>query len=389
MGHSIIPPSSAWIWGAPDGCTKWVFMNQAYPETEESEDSREGTAAHEIGAQIITDARTGNCKPHNASDWVGITASNGVVFTEVMFDSAKVYADDVIAVMRRTSVFSDEYMCIEQSVEIPVVHELNHGTPDANIYHKKGNALYVWDFKHGHKVVEAFENWQGIEYVAGLLDKYEIDGHLDQQTKVHIRIVQPRAFHREGIIRTWVVLASDLRGYFNTLHDNAHISLSDDAKFTTGGHCKDCPGRHACPAALKAGMGLYEVSMKSVPVELSSEALGVQLNIVTRARKQLEYLESGFQEQLKSVVKSGNLVAGWSVEQGYGWDKWDKPTKEVIALGDMLDINLRKPEEPITPTQAKKLGIDEAVIKQYSIKNRTGLKVVPDNGNKAKQVFKK
>jgi len=389
MSHSILPPSAAGIWGKPDGCTGWVLMAQTYPETEESVEAREGTASHEIGAEIITDAKTNNRQRHTAKDWVGITASNGVIFTEDMFDGAKEYADDVIAVMRRTGVFGGPNIRIEQRVEIPAVHEINWGTPDCSIYHKLGNALYVWDYKFGFKVVEAFENWQAIDYVAGLLDELEINGHVDQLTKVHIRIAQPRAFHRDGTIREWVVLASELRAYFNILHGNAHKTLGPDAEFHTGSHCKHCPGRHACPAALKAGLGLYEVTTKPVPVELSPEALGVQLAIVKRARKQLEYLESGFEEQVKGIIRSGSLVSGWAVEQGFGRETWGKPIKEVIALGDMLNFDLRKPVDTITPNQAKKLGVDEAVITAYSTKPRTGLKIVSDNGNKAKQVFKK
>jgi hypothetical protein len=389
MGHSILPPSSAHIWGKPDGCTGWVQMSQTYPDDEESQASREGTAAHEIGAQLITDAKTNRVQNHSASDWVGITASNGVLFTEEMFDSAKEYADDVITVMRKTGIFGGEHLRIEQRVEIPKVHEINWGTPDCSVYHAAGNALYLWDYKHGFEVVEAFENWQGIDYLAGLLDLHGIDGRTDQRTKVYLRIAQPRAFHREGTIREWVITASDLRAYFNTLNANAHEALSPNAKFRTGSHCKHCTGRQACPAALKAGLGMYEAVSKPVPVELSPDALGLQLSIVKRARKQLEYLESGFETQASALIKKGTMVPGWSVEQKIGRQKWDKPVEEVIALGDMLNLDLRKAPDAITPIQAKKLGIDDAVIMAYSTHPRTGLEIVPDNGNKAKQVFKK
>lgn len=388
MSHSILPPSSAGIWGKPDGCTGWVLMAQTYPETEETVEAREGTASHEIGAEIITDAKTNN-RHRTAKDWVGTTASNGVIITEEMYEAAKEYGDDVARTMRKLGVFGGPGLRIEQRVEIPRVHAINWGTPDCSIYHKPSNALYVWDYKFGFEVVEAFENWQAIDYVAGLLDELEIDGHVDQFTTVHIRIAQPRAFHRDGTIREWKVLASELRAHINILSSNAHKALGPDAEFNTGSHCKHCPGRHACPAALKAGTGLYEVATKPVPVELSPEALGVQLAIVKRARKQLEYLESGFEEQAKGLIRSGSMVPGWSVEEGIGREAWAKPIEEVIALGDMLEFDLRKPVAAITPNQAKKLGVDEAVITAYSTKPRTGLKVVPDNGNKAKQVFKK
>jgi hypothetical protein len=388
MAHSILPPSSAGIWGKPEGCTGWVLMNQTYPETESSVEAMEGDASHEIGSELIKDAQTNNVNRHTPGDWVGKTASNGVIFTENMFDCAKIYADNVIDVMRRTAVFAGNSFYVEQRVDIPAVHEINFGTPDSALYDKSRGDVYIWDYKFGFEVVEAFENWQMLDYLAGLLVEFDIDGHLDQHTTVYIRVIQPRAHHRDGIIREWKVNASDLRAYFNILKTNADISLGPDATFKTGSHCKNCPGRHACPAALKAGLGMYEAVSKPIPLELTPEALGVQLAIVKRARKQLEYLESGFEEQLKSIIRGGVLVKGWSTEPSFGHEKWNKPVNEIIAMGDMLTFDLRKPVEAITPKQAKKLGIDDAVITAYSITPSTGLKIVSDNGNKAKQVFK-
>lgn len=388
MTHSIIPPSSASIWGKPNGCTGWVVMAQTYPELEESIEAREGTASHEIAEGMITDAKTNNRSRHEPRDWVGITASNGVVFTEEMFEAAKLYADDVIGEMRSRGIFGGDCLGIEAPVEAKRIHDLSFGTCDAYLYDRKKGELIIYDYKFGYEVVEAFENWQAINYACGIIDALEINGHLDQFTTVRVRIAQPRAFHRDGPIREWTVKASDLRGYFNILHNNAHEALGANAVYRTGRHCKHCPGRHACPAALKAGVGLYEVVTQPVPVEMSPEAMGVQLAIIKRAIKALEYLESGFEEQVTSIIRGGAQVPGWRTEQSYGRERWEKPVEEVFALGDMLGHDLRDPKA-ITPNAARKLGIDDAVIMAYSTKPSTGIKIVSDNGNKAKQVFTK
>lgn len=387
MSHSIIPPSSAGIWGKPDGCTGWVLMAQCYPETEETPEAAEGTASHEIAAQLIQDSARG-FNGTKADKFVGQSATNGVVFTEEMFDGAKEYADDVAMIMRERGVFGGDNLGIEQAIEAKKIHDLSYGTCDCFLYDKKTGELFIWDYKFGYEVVEAFENWQSINYAAGIFERLGIDGLADQVTTVRIRIAQPRAFHREGSIREWQVTGSDLRAHFNILHNNAHKSLGPDAECNTGPHCKHCPGRHACEAALTAGNRLYEAAAKPVPVELSNEALGVQLALVKRARKQLEYLESGFEEQVAGKIRAGALVPGWATEDTFGRDKWVKPFDEVVAMGNMLGKDLRK-KEAITPKQAVKLGVDEAVIMAYSTKPRTGLKIVSDNGNKAKQVFTK
>lgn len=384
--HSIIAPSSAHIWGPDDGCTGYVEMVQQFPEPEETVEAAEGTATHEIGSRLIMNQSTGNIA-NKASDFVGKTASNGVIFTDEMYESARVYSDDVGDIMRSAAVFGGPCFGNEHHVKAPKIHELSHGTIDQFIFDRGKGHLYLWDLKHGHGIVEAFENWQLINYTAGIVDQFEINGLDDQHITVHMRIVQPRAFHRDGEIREWVINLSDLRAYFNTLSTNAGIALSDNAVCRSGSHCKHCNARHGCEAALRAGMSLYEVSTDPTPITLSGAALGLQLQIIKRAKKQLEYLESGFDEQVKNLIRSGVDVPGWMVENGYGREKWAKPVDEVIAFGDMMGQNLRKPDDAITPVQARKLGIDDAVIKAYSITPSTGLKIVPDNGNKARLIF--
>lgn len=386
MSHSIIAPSSAGIWGKPDGCTGYVLMAQLYPELEESEGAREGTAAHEPAADMVLANACGGQNFPKFEDVVGSTASNNVVFTEEMYEGAKLYADDIKSVMQSTGVFGGEGFGVERKVLARRIHELSYGTVDAFLYDRAGAALYVWDYKFGFEQVEAFENWQTINYAAGILDELGIDGYQDQNLTVHIRIVQPRAFHRDGPIREWAVKASDLRAYFNTLSSNAEEALGPNAVTRTGSHCKNCPARHACPAALKAGARLFEVAGRPVPAELSPEALSVQFSIIQRASKQLEYLESGFEEQVKALVKSGQNVPGYRVEQGYGRETWNQPIEQVLQMGEMMGHDLQK-KEAITPKQAVNLGIDEAVIKAYSHRPHSGLKLVKDNGNKAKQVF--
>lgn len=388
MSHSIIAPSAAHIWGKPGGCTGYVLMAQAYPETEESEEAKEGTASHEVGANMTKSAARGFVDYPHKEETVGSVASNGVVISEAMYDGAELFAEDVGEVMRATGVFGGDKLGIERRVAAPRVHELSFGTPDAFLLDERNRTLYVWDYKFGFEIVEAFENWQAINYVAGIFDELGIDGLADQWFEVVIRIVQPRGPHRDGPVREWRVKATDLRAHFNSLNQNAEESLSDRATCRSGSHCKHCPARHACDAALTGGVRLYEAASAPVPVELSPEALGVQFAIIQRARKQLEYLESGYEEQIKGLMRSGASVPGFMVEESVGRERWAKPIEEVVALGDMLGHDLRK-RDAITPNQARKLGIDDAVIMAYSEKPRTGTKVVADNGNKAKQVFSK
>lgn len=384
--HSIIPPSSASIWGSTNGCTGWVLMSQQYPEIDDGGiESEEGEAAHEIGADLINRAAVAD--NGSLKDYDGKPGTNGIIYNEEMFDAAKLYADDVTDVMRTNGIFGGDNFGVEQKLLIKSIHEYCYGTPDMFLNAPHTKHIYLWDFKFGFKVIEVYENWQLLTYLAGLVSYFGWTGLDDQNIFVHLRVIQPRAHHRDGPVREWVVRLSDLRGYFNTLRSNAAIALSNDSVIRSGPHCEYCTARHACPVALKAGLGLYEVSSKPVPMELTPEALGVQLAIVKRARKALEYLETGFEQQVKSLTRSGVNVPGWSAEMGFGRVAWNRPVPEIIALGNMMKKDLRKPDEVITPNAAIKLGIDETLVDTYTKKPETGLKIVRDTGNKAKQIF--
>lgn len=384
--HSIIPPSSAGIWGKPLGCTGWPLMAASYPEPDDSPDALDGEASHEIAAELINDHTRGPTV-RGPEYFVDKKASNGIIYTEEMYEAAKEYADDVGNIMRERAIFGGPCFGTEFKVRAPQIHELSEGTLDQFIFDRPNNELFIWDYKFGYLLVEAFENWQGINYLAGLINHFGIDGIEDQNIKVHLRIAQPRAFHRDGPIREWTFMLSDIRGHVSTLHVNAHKALSNFSEIRTGSHCAYCSARYACPAANKVGTQLFEVAMRPVPMELDPESLGIQLAIIKRAIKALEYLESGYDEQVKNLIRSGKLVPGWMVEQGYGRETWAKPIAEVIAFGKMLGHDLKKPDEAITPNQARQLGIDDAVIKMYSTIPTRGIKIVPDDGKKARQIF--
>jgi hypothetical protein len=361
-------------------------MSQSFPETEDNPEAAEGEASHEIGASLIKAATRGGIDRPKREETVGTVATNGVIITDEMFDGAELYADDVIEVMRSEAVLGGPHIRVEERVSIPRIHELCFGTPDVSIYAQKNFKIYLWDYKFGHKYVDAFENWQAVPYFAGLMDVYNFDGILDQNIIVHIRIVQPRAYHRDGPIREWVIKASDLRAYINIMKNNAEISLSAEAVCRSGPHCYRCSARTNCDTATLAGMGLYEVASTPTPIDLSPQSIGRQLTIIKRAMDQLDFLKTGFEAQAEGLIRSGHVIPGWGLEPTFGNQKWSKPIKEVIELGGYLGLELKK-DAAITPNQAKKLGISEEILKAYSETPRTGAALAPENSNKARQVF--
>lgn len=358
-------------------------MSQQHPETESSEAAENGTASHWVASEVLDSYKTDEGLI-TCGSLIGKTAPNSVIITEEMAEGADIYVKDVLSVAQDRGAL--QAMCVEQRIEAPRIHDLSYGTCDCYIFDRETGELFIWDYKFGYGVVEAFENWQSINYAAGIFDQFQVSGLEDQVTSVRIRIAQPRAFHREGPVREWVVKGDDLRGYFNQLHAGATKALGLDAECNSGTHCVHCPARHDCEAAITAGVQLFEAVSQPTPLAMSNEALGVQLSLVKRARKHLTDLESGIEEQVKYRMQSGDLIPGWLKQDTFGNLKWNKPFNDVIAMGQMMGANLQA-EKTITPTQAIKLGVDESVIKAYSSKSQTGVKIIPDDGTEARKVF--
>ncbi|MCP4205989.1 MAG: DUF2800 domain-containing protein [Shimia sp.] len=359
MRKISIAPSSAGVWGPNDGCQGAPAMRAKVPREPFGQAAAEGTAAHAVAEGMILEA-AGNYSRRTLG--IGEVYKNGVVITREMHDSARIYADDVIGEMRKRSVFTP---VVEGKHNITRVHPGQWGYTDCDLYDKKHRSLIVWDYKNGRTPVEVVGNWQLINYVAALLEKYEIDGLEDQRTTVIMRIVQPNAYHRDGIIREWRVMACDLRPQINILAKNAAAAMSGTAPCRTGTHCKWCSARTVCPAAMAAGTALLEMVGDPNPMELTPTQVAAQYELALRAKEHIAGLLTGYTQQMLALAKDGG-VPGWSVAHGRGSVGWAIPAEGVQQLGTIAGVDLLKPAAVLTPKQAEEAGVPANLIEMYS-----------------------
>jgi len=372
--HSPLAPSSAYRWVFCEGS---VQLEARYPEQEEDPSAAEGTAAHHYGAETLL------CRDP------GTVAPNGVVLTDEMRDGAQMWIEDVLSIEAGANPLH-----VEQRVYMPRIHAEAFGTPDTWLYVPERGTLYVWDFKFGHGVVEHFENWQLIAYVCGILDLLGIDGRNDEHLWVDMRVVQPRAYHREGRVRSWRVRASDLRGYFNRLHLAAHAAMKPGARTVTGPYCLHCKAAANCETLRKAITHAADWLEGSSPEELDATEAAYELELLEHIATLVKARLQGREADVEARIKRGETVPGWCLENTFGRKAWKEGDDEnVLILGDLLELDLRKPAAPITPTQAlalaKKKGVDTGVIHEYLHTPRTGLKLARDTNllNRARAGF--
>ena len=372
--HSILPPSGAAAWRR---CGLWVAMNQAFPQPD-SPETLEGTAAHWVAWEILAGRPVAE----------GTPAPNGVIVTDEMIEGGELL---VATIRERMPLEQFGQWHIEEPVQIPRVHPQCWGTPDAWGFALSLATLEVVDYKFGHRFVDEYENDQGVAYTAGIIDVLaeklgKGPGLLDQVITVNFTIVQPRCFYKGKPVRTWSVKASDLRGHINILAGAAEKALLPEPTAVTNEECRDCPGRHACPALQRAAYADAEYAVKSSPVELSPAAASLELRMLERSLERLQARVDGMREAVATYIRQGHSVPFHRAQQGYGRQQWTMPPEQVIAMGQLMGVDLSKPGVK-TPTQAKKAGVDEAVIKAYSITPLGSIKLVPDNPADARRVF--
>lgn len=364
--HSILSPSSAGVWAPEKGCPGSVKMRQALPPEPDDADNtirEEGTACHELAAARLK----GASEP--------TVASNGVAIDDEMRDAVDLYVEAIHEECPGWLL----WLSVEDSIRIPDVHPECFGTVDAWLI--AGDTLFIWDLKYGFGYVDAFENWQLLCYACGLVTP--------ETKRIVLTIVQPRSFGSDGPVRRWELDLGQFQYYRRRLRNAAETALSDVSFVRTGKHCKHCPARFCCDAAIKAGADLYEATADPVPQDATPFQLAGRLNVIKRAAEHLGYLETALSEQLKQILKSGQSVPGYRLISKPGRLEWDRPAEEVIAAGRLCGLDLARPSEPITPTQAKKAGLPESLVSHYASRKLSGLELVPQSEKSITKLFEK
>lgn len=362
--HSILAPSSAGRWRH---CPGSVAAEAAAVLPIDTEQADVGEAAHWACEQLLDGVNTlGQCAP------------NGHPIDAEIMEAVEIYAADILRTAPRSALH------IEDRVDIHKVHPKCFGTPDCFAYEPQTNCLYIWDYKHGHGIVEAEDNSQGVCYASGIIAKL---GLSVRGLTIRFRIVQPRGFHRDGPVREWRFGALELLNHIGELRAAAEEALGNSPGLFSGEHCRYCAGRHACPALSGAAYYACDLSHRFEIDELTGANLGAEYRLLSSALDRLQYRITGIEQQLESRIRSGDLTTGYCLERAFGRKIWDRSPEEIFALGDLLGIDLRKEPEPCTPTQAEKKGIDSTVISAYASKKPAKEKLVLSDDTRAKRAF--
>ena len=366
----------------PSNAVRWVpcpgsFLLESMFPDEETEEAREGTAAHFYGSEYLLNGRQ---YP------VGYVTPNGVPLDADMIEGAQLWIDDVLRVWGERPAAS---LYVERMVYMhSTIHQLCEGTPDTVLIDFAGRYIHIWDYKYGHRYVEVIRFLQGLLYLAGVVEGIELSPVELASWTIKITVVQPRYYRSaDGPVRTWNVDANTVYDEFARLSAAAARTQDPDAPCITGPYCVDCKARANCDALAKAGGVAVEMSGQNLPLTLTPVTLANTLRAYEDAAERLKALITGLQAHAEYEINAGRHIPGYGMEASSNLEKWIVPEADVIAAADLMGVNIRKPAAAMTPNQARKAGLDGGVTAAYSKRFPGARKLVRVDSTSAERAF--
>lgn len=216
-------------------CAASISLSEKAPKPKESQYAAEGTLAHSYFEKALT---TKSVMSGTEKEMIG----HAIKSAEWVQNQR-----------------GEENLLVETKVDLSFVHPDTWGTVDAAIVREFGR-LTVIDYKYGAGIpVEPEENSQLIFYALGLSARYD-----HNFSDVEIVIIQPRAEHEAGPIRSWVISIEDLLKWEAKFKAGIKASLAPNPEATAGDWCRFCPAAVICPA-------LGKDAFKSAQADFSEE----------------------------------------------------------------------------------------------------------------------
>ena len=375
--HATLGASSSKRW---INCPGSVRLSEPFPDTT-SKYAIEGTLAHGLG-EICLSTEAG--EPH---EWVGQTiTTDGIegVVTEEMATAVTVFVDEVREILRGyTADGLEPTLSLEErfSLEPLGPPAPMFGTADVTIW--AGDHLRVVDYKHGQGiVVEAEGNTQLMYYALGAV---VAAGRLPRT--VEVTIVQPRAPHPDGPVRSYMFSRQDLIDFKNMLFAAAEATQADDAPLNAGDWCRFCKAAPVCPAkkaqAESVAMTVFaddvERPAPPEPETLTDEDLAMVLEQGGDIMQWIRDVEA----YALGRMEDGHTIPGYKLVRGRSNRRWIDEEGASNYLGRKgVSADQRYTKKLVSPNAAEKalrsLGHDITFLEKFWEKPEGAIKIAPE-----------
>lgn len=374
--HAVFGASSSERWL---NCPASVALCDKAPPSKSSSYAEEGTTAHEVLEHILNAYINGG-KPRSTALMLKKK------YPEEMVDHAM---EAFRWIEREHSARVGATVLCETRCELPVSEPDQFGTTDAAIVELFGR-LTVIDYKYGAGIpVEVEENSQLIYYALGLAHKYDYNF-----AEVEIVVIQPRAEHERGPVRSWVTTIEHLQHWQSVFQNGIDTAKDPKAPFATGKWCRFCPAATICPEVSTRSLAQAKVDFEPfngdaaalVPVHsetsgLSDFAVANILDAAPRIRAWLDAVE----EHAAHAIERGESIPGYKLVAKRSTRKWVNPEKLEKKARRLFGDRAFSEPELLSPAQLEKAlaGLRDPGVAGFIADNTTSLSsgttLVPDS----------
>lgn len=379
--HAKLAPSASSRWLACPGSIR--LESKVKAQLNEDYDfggscAAKGTAAHALAEKCLLNGT-------DAGDYFGQTIDGFLVDADTV-DAVQVYVDYCRALAPADMLAKKLVLRnVEESFKLTWLHPDIWGTNDFSAYNVMDHTLEVVDYKHGRGVVvEPDHNSQLMTYALGAM--YGLWNGQTETTKkvisvykmvesVRLTIVQPRAEHDDGVIRSWDTAPRELMFWAtNVLRLGALETEESDAALNAGEHCRFCKAVAVCPERVKRNVEIAKVDFgKPVlpePDQLKPEHMAKVLEVSKLLSDWAGQVKAFAQAQLEA----GFVVPGFKLVKRRALRKWKPGVADQLEL--LLEDAAFTAPKLVTPAAAEKAataaGIDPKIMADLWDK--------PDNG---------
>jgi hypothetical protein len=388
-------------WAASATAANWhckgrLAITRDAPKQKSSRHADYGTAGHQIGERCL---RNGG----NAIDYLGTiekAKDHDIEVDEELVNSTQEYIDYCRKRIIEYQVMANDVpqLWIEERFSLEELQTPFDagGTGDFVIYFPRWFLLEVIDFKNGMGVVDVNENKQLRTYGLGALLKHQ---GLEVE-KVKVTIVQPRAPHKDGRIRSddfhvadlvdWTVelleamkQAKQAEVEYDACNGNTVLLQEWAETWLNPGKCTFCPIEGSCPKLKRDALSVAKVWFDDMDQpRLGNEALDTSPEALNRDLNMIPMLEDWIKARralAHSMAEQGVDFADHQLADKISNRKWIDEDKAAYLLQSLqLSEDQVFVKKLVSPAQAEKaLGAKrKASIEPFVTREVTGTNLV-------------
>lgn len=234
------------------------------------------------------------------------------------------------------------------------------GTADFLRWDHKNRTIHIDDYKHGAGIVVEADSPQLKYYALGALLKGKV---LNAAEKVVATIIQPRAFHPDGPIRSVTYTVDDLMAWVrDELEPGAKAAQAENAPLNpTPEACQFCLAKGKCPALQEAALAdaMLEFSGdQATAVKKLNELTDAEIARILDNRKFVENWLKGVAEYAQRSLQDRKDVTGgrYKLVAGRSSRSWLNEEQAVTWLQEKAGLQREDlfTEKLVTPPQAEK-----------------------------------